>query len=59
MPYKDLKEFLEFFENIGELKTCKREVDVKIEIAKITHKSSKVNGPAILFSNVKRSLVPV
>ena len=53
MPYKDLREFLEFLKSKGELKVCDKEVDTRIEIAKVTDKSSKVNGPAILFTNVK------
>tara|TARA_B100000315_G_C14557109_1_gene578715 strand:- start:417 stop:1817 length:1401 start_codon:yes stop_codon:yes gene_type:complete len=53
MPYKDFREFLDFLEKKGELKTCQKEVDTEIEIAKITDKSSKVEGPAILFTNVK------
>jgi len=53
MPYKDLRDFLDFLRKRGELKTCSREVDTRIEIAKVTDKSSKTNGPAILFTNVK------
>ena len=53
MPYKDFREFLDFLDKKGELKTCHKEVDTEIEIAKITDKSSKVEGPAILFTNVK------
>ena len=49
MPYKDLREFLDFLEEKGELMTCSREVDTKVEIAKVTDKSSKTGGPAILF----------
>ncbi|MDP6179154.1 MAG: UbiD family decarboxylase, partial [Desulfatiglandales bacterium] len=53
MPYKDLRGFLDFLDRRGELKVCQREVDTKIEIAKVTDKSSKVGGPAILFTHVK------
>ena len=53
MPYRDLREFLGFLEKRGELQACETEVDTRIEIAKVTHKSSKVHGPAILFKNVK------
>ena len=53
MAYKDLREFLDFLEKRGELKTCSREVDTKVEVAKVTDKSSKTGGPAILFNNVK------
>ncbi len=59
MPYKDLREFLDFLSKKGELKVCQKEVDTKIEIAKVTDKSSKVGGPAILFNNVKGFKTPV
>lgn len=53
MPYKDMREFMEFLRKRDELKVCRKEVDTKIEIAKVTDKSSKTDGPAILFNNVK------
>ncbi|MFC2002855.1 UbiD family decarboxylase [Chloroflexota bacterium] len=53
MPYQSLREFLDDLRERGELKVCKKEVDRKIEIAKVTDKSAKVGGPAILFENVK------
>ncbi|MBW1768931.1 MAG: UbiD family decarboxylase [Deltaproteobacteria bacterium] len=53
MPYRDLREFLDFLDKKGELKTSRKDVDTYIEIAKVTDKSSKVEGPAILFNNVK------
>ena len=59
MPYKDLREFLDFLRQKGELKVCQKEVDTRIEIAKVTDKSSKVGGPAILFNNVKGFKTPV
>jgi len=59
MPYKDLRDFLDFLSKRGELKVCQKEVDTKIEIAKVTDKSSKVEGPAILFKNVKGFETPV
>lgn len=59
MPYKDFREFLDFLSQRGELKVCQIEVDTKIEIAKVTDKSSKVGGPAILFKNVKGFSTPV
>jgi len=53
MSYKDVRDFLDYLRKKDELKTCSREVDTRIEIAKVTDKSSKTNGPAILFTNVK------
>ena len=59
MPYNDFREFLDFLKKEGELKTCKREVDVRIEIAKVTDKTCKTGGPAILFNNVRGCDTPV
>lgn len=59
MPYNDLREFMEFLRLRGELKTCRKEVDRRVEIGKVTDKSSKVGGPAILFENVKGFKTPV
>ncbi len=58
MPYKDLRDFMDFLKQEGELKVCEKEVDTYIEIAKVTDKSSKVEGPAILFNNVKGFKTP-
>ena len=59
MYYKDIREFLEFLREKGELKVCQKEVDTRIEIARVTDKSSKIGGPAILFNNVKGFETPV
>ncbi|MBW2067016.1 MAG: UbiD family decarboxylase [Deltaproteobacteria bacterium] len=53
MPYRDLRDFLEYLKKRGELKTCSKEVDSEIEIAKVTHRASTTGGPAILFRRVK------
>ena len=59
MPYEDLREYLSALKEKGELKVCRKEVDRKIEIAKVTDKSSKLGGPAILFEKVKGFDAPV
>lgn len=59
MPFRDIREFMEFLRQRGELKVCKREVDPYIELAKVTDKATKVKGPAILFTNVKGFKTPV
>lgn len=59
MPYQDLREFMNLLTERGELKVCQKEVDAKIEIAKVTDKASKIGGPAILFTNVKGFKTPV
>jgi len=53
MAFKDFRDFLDLLTQRGELKVCRREVDTRIEIAKVTDKSTKAQGPAILFTNVK------
>jgi 2,5-furandicarboxylate decarboxylase 1 len=59
MPYNDLREFMDVLAKRGELKVCHKEVDAKYEIAKVTDKSSKTGGPAILFKNVRGFKTPV
>ena len=59
MPFKDMREFLDLLRSKGELKVCQREVDTRIEIAKVTDKSTKVQGPSILFNHVKGFKTPV
>ena len=59
MPFKDMREFLDLLRKRGELKVCQREVDSRIEIAKVTDKATKVQGPAILFTRVKGFKTPV
>jgi len=59
MSFKDLREFLDLLTQNGELKVCRREADTRIEIAKVTDKSTKVQGPAILFTHVKGFKAPV
>ncbi len=59
MAFKDLREFVEFLEEKGELKRIRTEVDPILEITEITDRISKRNGPALLFENVKGSKSPV
>jgi len=59
MAFKDFRDFLDQLTQRGELKVCRREVDTRIEIAKVTDKSTKVQGPAILFTRVKGFETPV
>jgi len=55
LAFKDLREFVEFLEEKGELKRVRAEVDPVLEITEITDRISKRNGPALLFENVKGS----
>jgi len=51
--FDDLRNFLAHLEDLGQLKTVKDEVSVKYEIAAGMRKTSDINGPALLFENVK------
>lgn len=59
MPFNDLREFLTFLEEKGELLKTKRPVDVKFEISSYIRKTSDQRGPALLFENVKNFNMPV
>ena len=59
MPFGDLREFLKYLESKGELLRIREEVDVKHEIAAYIRKTSDMQGPALLFENVKGSTIPV
>jgi len=59
LAFKDLREFVEFLEEKGDLKRIKVEVDPILEITEITDRVSKTKGPALLFENVKGSKYPV
>ncbi len=51
MAYKDLREFIARLERERELKRIRIEADVDLEIAEITDRVSKSDGPALLFEN--------
>ncbi|PIE38917.1 MAG: 4-hydroxy-3-polyprenylbenzoate decarboxylase [Gammaproteobacteria bacterium] len=57
--YKDLRDFLAFLERRGELKRIGVEVDPKLEMTEICHRTLLAGGPALLFENVKGSRMPV
>ncbi|MGD2054456.1 MAG: 4-hydroxy-3-polyprenylbenzoate decarboxylase [Gammaproteobacteria bacterium] len=59
MKYKDLREFIDQLEQIGELKRVKHEVDPYLEITEICDRVLKAEGPALLFENIKGSNIPV
>lgn len=59
MPFNDLREFITFLESQGELIRTKKPVDVKYEISAYVRKTSDVQGPALLFDNVKDFAMPV
>ena len=59
MKHKDLREFIDQLEQIGELKRISQEIDAYLEITEICDRTLKAQGPALLFENVKGSDMPV
>ena len=59
MKYKDLRDFIDQLESIGELKRINVEVDPNLEITEICDRTLRAQGPALLFENVKGSSVPI
>ncbi len=59
LSFRDLREFISFLEQKGQLKRVKVEVDPVLEITEITDRVSKSYGPALLFENPKGSRFPV
>ncbi|RJQ54941.1 MAG: menaquinone biosynthesis decarboxylase [Actinobacteria bacterium] len=59
MVFDDLRDFLAFLDEKGELKRIDSQVDPELEITEITDRVSKAYGPALYFSNAKGSKIPV
>jgi UbiD family decarboxylase len=59
MPFRDLRDFISFLEQKGELLRTEKSVDVKFEISSYIRKTSDERGPALLFENVKNFNMPV
>src|SRR6516162_7110132 len=59
MPFNDLREFVTFLESEGEMIRTRKPVDGKDEISAYIRKTSDVQGPALLFDNVKGFDMPV
>lgn len=59
MKYKDLRDFIAQLETVGELKRISLEVDPNLEMTEICDRTLRMEGPALLFENVKGSDVPV
>jgi 4-hydroxy-3-polyprenylbenzoate decarboxylase len=53
LAYDDLRDWIKALDKAGELKHIHEPVDPILEIAEITDRVSKRNGPALLFENVK------
>jgi len=59
VKYKDLRDFIEQLESMGELKRISVEVDPNLEITEICDRTLRAQGPALLFENPKGSDVPL
>ena len=53
MSYRDLREFLDQLESVGELKRVTAEVDPKLEMTELCDRVLKKAGPALLFERPK------
>ncbi len=59
MPYQDLREFLAFLENQGDLRRISAPVSPELEITEIAYRVMRADGPALLFENVVGYDMPV
>lgn len=59
MAYKDLRDFIDALRRMGELKQIDAPVSQDLEITEIADRVSKSAGPALLFTNVQGSRVPL
>jgi 4-hydroxy-3-polyprenylbenzoate decarboxylase len=59
MAFQDLREFIAFLEQRGQLRRITAPVSAELEITEITDRVSKAGGPALLFENVVGYDMPV
>src|SRR5262245_18379721 len=59
MAYKDLRDFIDALDRMGELKHIHAPVNPDLEVTEITDRISKQKGPALLFHNVTGSKIPL
>jgi 4-hydroxy-3-polyprenylbenzoate decarboxylase len=59
MQYKDLRDFIDQLEKLGELRRVSVEVDPRLEVTEICDRTLKAGGPALLFEKVKGSDMPL
>lgn len=59
MTINNLNEFIHLLKKKHELKVIDTEVDAKLEITEIVDRVVKSGGPALLFTNVKGSKIPL
>ena len=59
MSFRTLGEFIAFCEAKGDVKRITREVDWKFEVTEIACREAKVQGPLLLFENVRGARFPL
>ncbi len=59
MQYKDLRDFIDKLEELGELKRISLEIDPYLEMTEICDRTLRSSGPALLFENPKGHQIPV
>ncbi len=59
MKYTDLRDFIDYLEQRGELVRITQEVDPYLEMTEISDRTLRAKGPALLFENPKGYSVPV
>ena len=59
MNFKDLREFILFLEDKGELRRVNAPVSWDLEISEIADRMVKTGGPALLFENVTGYDIPL
>ena len=59
MAFQDLRDWLDHLRREGELHEVTAEVDPDLEIAEITDRVTRAGGPALLFTNVRGSSLPL
>ena len=59
MSFKDLREFIVFLEDRGELRRVTTPVSRDLEITELADRTVKAGGPALLFENVEGFSMPV
>ena len=59
MKYRDLRDFIDQLERLGELKRIRHPVDPRLEITEISDRTLRRGGPALLFEKAGDTGVPV
>jgi len=59
MKYKDLRDFIQQLEKLGELRRISATIDPKLEMTEICDRALRQAGPALLFEHPTGSRIPV